>query len=142
VRTEARSLAISGAAYVVVTLLLYELLRPVSRPLSLLAAFFSLEGIAHAEDSVAYFGVYCLLLAYLIYQSTYLPRAIGVLMALAGVGLLINGYKFLLPPALAHGLSSAGYTLDAGEIVLALWRLVMGVDVRKWQEKESKTRVT
>jgi hypothetical protein len=37
---------IAGAAYLVVTLLLYELLKPVNRSLSLLAAFFSLVGIA------------------------------------------------------------------------------------------------
>jgi Domain of unknown function (DUF4386) len=37
---------IGGAAYVVVTLLLYELLKPVSSSLSLLAAFFSLVGVA------------------------------------------------------------------------------------------------
>ena len=37
---------VAGAAYTVVTILLYELLKPVSRSLSLLAAFFSLVGIA------------------------------------------------------------------------------------------------
>ncbi|HYL27337.1 MAG TPA: DUF4386 domain-containing protein [Candidatus Nitrosotalea sp.] len=37
---------IGSAAYVVVTLLLYELLKPVNRSLSLLAAFFSLVGVA------------------------------------------------------------------------------------------------
>ena len=37
---------VGGAAYVVVTVLLYELLKPVSRSLSLLAASFSLVGIA------------------------------------------------------------------------------------------------
>jgi|SRR5580700_269329 hypothetical protein len=37
---------VGGAAYVVVTVLLYELLKPVSRSLSLLAAAFSLVGIA------------------------------------------------------------------------------------------------
>ena len=36
---------LGGAAYLVVTLLLYELLRPVSRSISLLAAFFSIVGI-------------------------------------------------------------------------------------------------
>jgi hypothetical protein len=37
---------VGSVAYTAVTLLLYELLKPVSRPLSLLAAFFSLVGIA------------------------------------------------------------------------------------------------
>jgi len=37
---------VGGAAYLVVTVLLYELLKPVNKILSLLAAFFSLVGIA------------------------------------------------------------------------------------------------
>ncbi len=123
----------AGAAYVVVALLLYDLLRPVSRSLSLLAAFFSLEGIAHSNDSLFFFGFYCVLLGYLIFRSTFLPRALGVLMALAGFGLLINALAFLLSPALAHFLSPVGFTLDVGEIVLALWLLVMGVNVQKWE---------
>lgn len=40
---------VAGAAYTVVTLLLYELLKPVNRSLSLLAAFFSLVGVAIGE---------------------------------------------------------------------------------------------
>src|SRR5713226_6248057 len=36
----------AGAAYIGVTVLLYDLLKPVSRSLSLLAAFFGLGGVA------------------------------------------------------------------------------------------------
>ncbi|MBC5823557.1 MAG: DUF4386 family protein [Candidatus Eremiobacteraeota bacterium] len=92
---------IAGAAYVVVTLLLFDLFKPVSRSLSLLAAFFSLEGIAHADDSVFFFGFYCILLGYLIFRCTFLPRIIGVLMALAGLGLLMNALTALMPRARA-----------------------------------------
>ncbi|MDP9097726.1 MAG: DUF4386 domain-containing protein [Verrucomicrobiota bacterium] len=40
------AMLVSGAFYLVVTLLVYELLKPVNRTLSLLAAFFSLVGCA------------------------------------------------------------------------------------------------
>ncbi len=130
---------IAGAAYVVVTLLLFDLLKPVSRSLSLLAAFFSLEGIAHTDDSLFFFGFYCLLLGYLIFKCTFLPRAIGVLMALAGLGLLINALTVLMPFALAHFLSPVGFALDVGEIVLALWLVVMGVNVERWEEIASRS---
>jgi len=86
--------------YIAVTLLFYCLFKPVSRNLSLLAAVFSLLGCAndvlglfnlapYKIASLVFFGPYCLLLGYLIFRSTFLPRILGVLMAFAGVGWLI-----------------------------------------------------
>src|SRR5208282_2137611 len=95
---------ISYALYILVTLLFYYMFRPVNNSLSLLAALFSLAGCAndllslfnrapYKINSLAFFGPYCLLLGYLIFKSTFLPRILGVLMALAGLGWLI----FLTP---------------------------------------------
>jgi hypothetical protein len=78
-----------------------------------------------------FFGVYCLLIGFLIFKSTFLPRALGVLMAFAGIGWL----TFLFPP-LANHLSP--YNLALGfiaELALMLWLLVMGVNVQRWQER-------
>src|SRR6266540_4379122 len=50
--------------------------------------------------SMVFFGFYCLLIGYLILRSAFLPRALGVLMAIAGLGWL----TFLSPP-LATSLS-------------------------------------
>jgi hypothetical protein len=47
-------------------------------------------------SSLVFFGPYCLLIGYLIFRSTFLPRILGVLMALAGLGWLI----FLSPLAI------------------------------------------
>lgn len=87
------------ACYVVVTLLLYKLFKPVNRGVSLVAALVSLVGcIAGALEtlhlspipihSLVFFGVYCLLLGYLIFRSGFMPRLIGVLVAIAGLGWL------------------------------------------------------
>ncbi len=78
-----------------------------------------------------FFGVYCLLIGYLIFRSSFLPRILGVLMAFAGLGWL----TFLFPP-LANYLSP--YNLALGffaELALMLWLLVMGVDVQRWKEQ-------
>jgi len=72
---------VAGGAYLVVALLLYDLLKPVSRSMSLLAAFFSVVGVARSDDSIFFFGFYCILLGYLIFRSTFFPRVFGVLMA-------------------------------------------------------------
>ncbi len=129
---------VAGAAYVVVTLLLYDLLKPVSKSLSLLAAFFSLEGIAHSDDSLFFFGFYCILLGYLVLKSTFLPRVFGALMALAGLGLLINTFSDLAPASVAHVLSTIGLGMDSGEILFALWLVLMGVNVPKWEETATR----
>ncbi len=132
------SLLVAGAAYIVVTLLLYELLKPVNRSLSLLAAFFSIVGIAHSDNSLFFFGFYCVLIGYLIIKSNLLPGAIGVLMVVAGLGHLTNVLVSLLFPALAHVVSPIALGLGGiGEISLALWLLVMGVHVKT----EEKTKL-
>lgn len=112
---------------------LYELLKPVSRSLSLLAAFFgllvSIIGILKwhlqgVDIGLIFFGSYCLLIGYLVFRSAFLPRILGALMAFAGLSWL----SFLLTP-LADYLSP--HNLAAGVLgqgALAMWLLVVGVD--------------
>ena len=82
---------------------------------------------------VVFFGVYCLLIGYLIFRSAFLPRILGGLMALAGLGWL----TFLSPPLASH---LSPYNLVLGflaELLLCLWLLVMGVNVQRWKEQAS-----
>ena len=80
-----------------------------------------------------FFGVYCLLIGYLIFRSAFLPRILGGLMAFAGLGWL----TFLSPP-LANYLSPYNLALRfVAELALMLWLLVMGVNVQRWQEQAS-----
>ena len=152
-------------SYIVVTLLFYNLFRPVSAGISLLAAFFSLVGCAvqaaaclfdlgaiaalggdqylsvftkeqlqalaltslrlHGQGyavGLIFFGCYCLLIGYLVFRSTFLPRVIGVLMMIAGVGWLT-----FLSPSLVHVLGAyARIPGIIGEGSLTLWLLVKG----------------
>jgi hypothetical protein len=135
---------VAGACYIAVTLLLYDIFKPVSRSLSLLAAFISLLGCAIGPlrafhlvplniNSLVFFGFYCLLIGYLIFCSTFLPHILGTLMVLAGLGWL----TFLSTP-LANTLSP--YNLIPGLIgegSLTLWLLVMGVNEQRWKEQAS-----
>ena len=41
---------------------------------------------------LVFFGVQCLLLAYLVFNSGFLPKLLGVLLACAGLGYLIDGF--------------------------------------------------
>lgn len=132
---------ISAAGYIVFTVLLYELFKPVNRSISLLAAFFSLAGcITQAFSSLfhlaplvvlggaqylsvftveqlqalalmflklrvqassiymVFFGCYCILIGYLIFRSTFLPRILGVFYAIAG----LTYQAFLSPPLASY----------------------------------------
>jgi hypothetical protein len=134
---------IAYAFYITVTLLFYYMFKPVNRSLSFLAAFSSLAGCAndvlslfnlapYRINSLVFFGPYCVLIGYLIFMSTFLPRILGVLMAFAGLGWLI----FLSPLAnhLYTYLKALGFL---AELSLCLWLLVKGVDVQRWKEQAS-----
>ena len=92
--------------------------------------FLKLSGRAN-NIGLVFFGFYCLLIGYLIFRSKFLPRILGALMALAGLGWL----TFLWPP-LAHQLSP--YNLAPGllgEGILTLWLMLIGVNVQRWKEQ-------
>ena len=126
---------VAGATYLAVTALLYDLLRPVNKSLSLLAAFFSVVGVAAGDDGFFFFGFYCLLVGFLIYRSCFLPRVIGGLMALAGLALLTNATTALVSPELARSLSTITTVFDGlGEVSLTLWLLVFGVNAPRWRD--------
>jgi hypothetical protein len=136
---------IATACYIAVTLLFYDIFKPVDRSLSLIAALFGLVGCAigalspfhlvpsHVPNSLVFFGCYCLLIGYLIFRSTFLPRVLGVLMAIGGLGWL----TFVSPP-LADYLSPYIFAPGIlGEGALTLWLLVKGVNVPRWKEQAS-----
>jgi hypothetical protein len=121
------------------TLLLYDIFKPVNRGLSLLATFSSLVGLTFeafrwqprgVNVAIVFSGFYCLLIGCLIFRSTFLPRILGALMALAGLGWL----TYLSTP-LANHLSP--YNLVSGllgEGLVMLWILVVGLNAQKWNQ--------
>jgi hypothetical protein len=80
-------------------------------------------------------GVGSILLGYLIFRSGYLPKILGALMALGGLGFVIRSFALALAPASA----SLGVILlvPTGLAMLSLtgWLLVKGVDVPKWKAR-------
>lgn len=133
------------ACYIVVTLLFYGLFKPVDASLSLIAAVFSLAGCIlgvldtlhlvpfpfNSINTLVFFGVYCLLIGYLIYRSTFLPRILGVLMAIGGLGWLT-----FVSSALARALTPYNFAPGVlGEGVLTLWLLFFGVNAQRWKEQ-------
>ena len=167
---------IAVAFHIAWALLFYELLKPVNRSVSLLAAFVILVGCAiQALTSLLYlapllilqggsslsaftpeqlqalalmfvklnryafdiylvfFGFWCVLIGYLIFRSTFLPRVLGVLLAISGLGWV----TYLSPPLANYLWPFIAAASALGEIPLELWLIVMGVNVQRWKEQAS-----
>jgi len=99
---------------------------------ALALVFLKLNGQAF-DIGLVFFGLWCILIGYLIARSTFLPRTIGVLYALAGLGYLTLLWQPLAKYLYPYNLALAG----PGEISLLLWLLVKGVNVPKWKEQAS-----
>jgi hypothetical protein len=83
-------------------------------------------------DSLVFFGPYCLLIGYMIFRSTFLPRILGVLMMLAGVGWLI-----FLSPLASHLIPYLKVLGFVAELSLCLWLLVKGLNIERWKAQAS-----
>jgi hypothetical protein len=77
-------------------------------------------------------GLWLLPLGYLVFQSRFLPRILGVLLVLAGLGYFAYAFGSLL---------SADYNLDLvlltglAEVLFLLWLLIKGVNTERWQAR-------
>jgi hypothetical protein len=132
------------AIYYVVTMVLYQLYKPVSRVGSLATAVLSFTaltigllsdiGVVRAPfNTLVLFGGYCIGLGWLTVKSTFLPSTVGVLLIGAGMGWLTHIHpplaKQLGPWALAPGM--------IGEGVLTVWLIAVGVNPDRWHAQAS-----
>jgi hypothetical protein len=98
-----------------------------------LAVMSSLSLRSHANGfgvSLLFFGCFCVVIGYVIFKSGLIPKAVGVLMQIAGACYLINSFALIVSPPVANRLFPA-ILLPAliGELSLSLWLLIKGVRV-------------
>jgi hypothetical protein len=94
------------------------------------------------DIALVFFGLHFLILGYLVLRSTFLPRIFGLLLLIAGLVYLANICVYVMPPDMAHLLFPKIMFAGAGEVLFALWLLVVGVNETKWlqQAGENRTR--
>jgi hypothetical protein len=106
-----------------------------------LSAMISLSTKSHVFGfgiALLMFGPYFLITGYLIYKSNYLPKFIGVLYTISGMGYLVNSFMLILAPQLS-GIVFMIIVLPVlvGEVSLALRLLMKGVNESEWRKYAS-----
>jgi hypothetical protein len=161
------------ASQIVVTVMFYGLLRPVSRTVARLSAVFGLTGCGikmfarvffyaplillsgasylsafapaqlaalsivsvrlsnvGAGIALAFFGMDGLLRGWLIYRSGFMPRGLGVIAAVAGIGWM----TYLWPPLGAKTFMIVAPFAIVGVLVTTGWLFIRGIDDKTWRE--------
>lgn len=99
----------------------------------LVSVFLDAHGIGYSLGLV-FFGFHCLLLGYLIYKSGYIPGVLGILIAIAGLGYLIDSFTNVLLSNYTQYESVLIIVVFVpafiGELSLCLWLLLKGVRVK------------
>jgi len=75
------------------------------------------------------FGPWLIPAGYLVYKSGYFPRILGILVILAGFGLLIEGLQYFLLPDYAVISSPGSVVASIGEFAFCLWLLLKGAKI-------------
>jgi hypothetical protein len=85
--------------------------------------------------SLVFFGCDCLALSYLIVNSKFLPRLIGIGLAIEGLGYLVNSFSLFLAPELQARIFPYFAVTGLAEVAFALWLLLVGIDESRWAEQ-------
>ena len=80
---------------------------------------------------LVFFGLWCFLVGYLVYRSNFMPRILGVLLMISGLGWM----TYLFPPLARQIFPLIAIASALGEIPFMLWLLVKGVNAQRWKEQ-------
>jgi hypothetical protein len=161
---------VSHVIFVLLVLVLYHLLREISRKQAMLMVTFVVIGVATGFvntinqlgalialsgadflsafeepelDALAYlfirlhshgiqiiqifWGLWLFPFGLLVYRSRFIPKILGVLLIIAGIGYLLGTITFLILPQYQSALSTLITLLEMGELPIILWLLIVGV---------------
>ena len=102
-----------------------------SEQLKALALLFLRLNASAFHVDLVFFGFWCVLTGYLIFRSTFLPRILGILLAVDGLGWM----TYVLPPLATHLFPFIAAASALAEIPLQLWLIIMGVNTQRWKEQ-------
>jgi hypothetical protein len=77
-------------------------------------------------------SLWVILLGFLMFKSGYIPKLLGILVMLAGVGYMADFLVFFLLPQLDVQIAAFAFL---AEVAFPLWLLIKGVDVEAWKSR-------
>jgi len=80
-----------------------------------------------------FYGMGWVLRGYLMFQSGYFPKLLGILMTVAGLAFIGSNFALVLAPRHRSGWLLVSALL--GFLLMSVWLLGKGVDLQKWEEK-------
>ena len=86
--------------------------------------------------ALVFWALWLLPLGLLVFRSGFLPKLLGILLVIGCVGYLIDvSAQLLFPgvPTISQVTSTIAMLAAVSELLLALWLLVKGVNVARWQ---------
>jgi hypothetical protein len=92
----------------------------------------SLKTYAYGAAAFAtFYGTATFIRGYLAYKSEFIPRILGVLLMLGGIGFMVENFTFVLTPA--YSSDFLALPMAVGVIATMFWILIKGIDPAKWR---------
>ncbi len=93
--------------------------------------FFKLHA-AGLNIAQIFWGLWLFPFGYLVFKSGFLPKLLGILLMIGCFGYLIDSVSFFLFPNFSISISPI---TGIGELLLPLWLLIKGVNVKQWRKR-------
>lgn len=77
---------------------------------------------------LVFFGIHLFILGYLVFKSGYIPKILGVLLIIAGLGYLIDSFVIFLLPNYEATIIMVTFI---GESLFMLWLLIKGLKIQQ-----------
>ena len=83
-----------------------------------------------------FWGLWLLPMGYLVFKSGFLPKILGILLVIGGIGYLVQSFAGLMIPSLTINIAMFTFW---GEVLFPLWLLIKGVNIEAWNRWSLQT---
>jgi hypothetical protein len=105
-----------------------------SQATSLAYAFLKLNTAAF-QMQLVFFGLWCVLTGYLVWRSAFMPRVLGALLMVDGLGWML----YLWPPLATQLFPLIALASGLAEIPMIVWLIAFGVNSERWRLQAAAT---